>query len=101
MSTVQTNTKKQTNNTGLGSELISLMKNNIRDYAMYIALCIIIVIFTICTNGTECDSPEIPEFVQGISETLTTYGKTYALAPTHSKRVLSKQESDSTMYSLA
>ena len=52
MSTVQTNTKKQTNNTGLGSELISLMKNNIRDYAMYIALCIIIVIFTICTNGT-------------------------------------------------
>lgn len=37
--------------TGLGSEIISLLKTNIRDYMMYIALVVIMVFFTIKTNG--------------------------------------------------
>ncbi|NMB02447.1 MAG: sugar ABC transporter permease [Firmicutes bacterium] len=36
---------------GLAAELRSLIVNNIRDYAMYIALVVIFVIFTIATKG--------------------------------------------------
>ena len=36
---------------GLGSEIVSLLKSNIRDYMMYIALVVIMVFFTIKTNG--------------------------------------------------
>lgn len=36
---------------GLGSEAVSLLANNIRDYAMYIALAVIFLIFTIATDG--------------------------------------------------
>ncbi len=36
---------------GYGSELASLLMNNIRDYAMYFALMVIFLIFTVATNG--------------------------------------------------
>lgn len=36
---------------GLATEISSLLVSNIRDYAMYIALVVIFVIFTIATNG--------------------------------------------------
>lgn len=36
---------------GRGSEILSLLKGNIREYAMYIALVVIFVIFTIATKG--------------------------------------------------
>ena len=36
---------------GLGSEIVSLLKSNIRDYMMYIALVVIMAFFTIKTNG--------------------------------------------------
>lgn len=49
MSENKTDTAKT--KTGLGSEIISLLKTNIRDYMMYIALVVIMVFFTIKTNG--------------------------------------------------
>ncbi len=42
---------KETGKIGLGEELIGLLKSNIRDYVMYIALVVIFVIFGIATNG--------------------------------------------------
>ena len=36
---------------GLATEVVSLLVNNIRDYAMYIALAVIFLIFTISTKG--------------------------------------------------
>lgn len=36
---------------GLGSELASLFVSNIRDYAMYVALVVIFVAFTVATDG--------------------------------------------------
>lgn len=36
---------------GLGAEIISLLKSNVREYMMYIALVVIMVFFTIKTNG--------------------------------------------------
>ena len=36
---------------GLGAEIRSLVASNIRDYAMYIALVVIFVTFTIATQG--------------------------------------------------
>ena len=38
-------------NTGLGQELLSLLKTNIRDYMMYIALVVIMAFFTWRTKG--------------------------------------------------
>ena len=37
---------------GLMSEIAFLVKTRIRDYAMYIALAVIFIIFAICTGGT-------------------------------------------------
>lgn len=49
---MKTESAKHTNHTaGLGGELKSLLLGNIRDYAMYIALVVIFVIFTIATKG--------------------------------------------------
>ncbi|HHV13575.1 MAG TPA: sugar ABC transporter permease [Clostridiales bacterium] len=42
---------KETAKVGLGGELIGLLKSNIRDYVMYIALVVIFVIFGFTTNG--------------------------------------------------
>lgn len=36
---------------GLGAEIVSLLKSNVREYMMYIALVVIMVFFTIKTNG--------------------------------------------------
>lgn len=36
---------------GLATEVVSLLVNNIRDYAMYIALAVIFLIFTVSTKG--------------------------------------------------
>lgn len=38
-------------NSSIGSELINLLKENIREYAMYIALAIIFIYFGVITNG--------------------------------------------------
>lgn len=43
--------ESRTSKEGLGSEVASLLVNNIRDYAMYIALAVIFLIFTIATKG--------------------------------------------------
>ena len=43
--------ESRTSKEGLGSEVASLLFNNIRDYAMYIALAVIFLIFTIATKG--------------------------------------------------
>lgn len=43
--------ESKTSKEGLGSEVASLLINNIRDYAMYIALAVIFLIFTIATKG--------------------------------------------------
>lgn len=40
-----------TNKAGLGQEIVTLVKENIRDYMMYIALVIIMAFFTWKTNG--------------------------------------------------
>lgn len=40
--------KKEDN---LGKEMVSLLIDNVRDYAMYIALVVIFIMFTIATNG--------------------------------------------------
>lgn len=43
--------KRNPKQDGLASEVVSLLINNIRDYAMYIALAIIFLIFTVATKG--------------------------------------------------
>ncbi len=45
------NTKKEPKKAGLGWEIASLVKTNIRDYMMYITLVIIMLFFTWKTNG--------------------------------------------------
>lgn len=42
---------KQVQKVGLGEEILSMLKGNIRDYMMYIALVIIIIFFSWKTNG--------------------------------------------------
>ena len=37
--------------TGLGREILTLLRNNVRDYAMFIALFILFIVFYITTNG--------------------------------------------------
>lgn len=41
----------QTKSNGLGNEIYSIMRNNIRNYAMYIALAVIFIVFQILSNG--------------------------------------------------
>jgi putative multiple sugar transport system permease protein len=43
--------KQKQNNGGLGSELVELVKTNIRDYVMYIALVVIFIYFAMSTDG--------------------------------------------------
>lgn len=47
----QTQSSSGTNKAGLGQEIATLVKENIRDYMMYIALVIIMAFFTWKTNG--------------------------------------------------
>ena len=41
----------ETGKVGIGKELLGLLKTNIRDYVMYIALVVIFVIFSFMTKG--------------------------------------------------
>ena len=50
MKTEKTTTSRQ-GKEGLAAEVASLLVKNIRDYAMYIALAVIFLIFSIATNG--------------------------------------------------
>jgi len=43
--------KKANDSGGIGSELVTLVRTNIREYAMYIALVLIFIFFGIKTNG--------------------------------------------------
>lgn len=45
------NTNKADNKVSLGTELVTLLKQNIRDYVMYIALVVIFIFFGARTNG--------------------------------------------------
>ncbi|MCM1160323.1 MAG: sugar ABC transporter permease [Roseburia sp.] len=47
----QAQSSSGTNKVGLGQEIVTLVKENIRDYMMYIALVIIMAFFTWKTNG--------------------------------------------------
>lgn len=48
---MENTTQKEPAKAGLGKEIESLVKSNIRDYMMYIALVIIMIFFTWKTNG--------------------------------------------------
>lgn len=48
---MENTTQKEPAKAGLGKEIVSLVKSNIRDYMMYIALVIIMIFFTWKTNG--------------------------------------------------
>lgn len=48
---MENTSKKEPNKTGLGREIVGLVKTNIRDYMMYITLVIIMLFFTWKTNG--------------------------------------------------
>ena len=48
---MENTSKKEPKKAGLGQEIIGLVKTNIRDYMMYIALVIIMLFFTWRTNG--------------------------------------------------
>lgn len=48
---MENTTQKEPAKKGLGNEIIGLLKANIRDYMMYIALVIIMIFFTWKTNG--------------------------------------------------
>ena len=41
----------QTKRDGLGNEIVGLMRKNIRNYAMYIALAVIFIVFQILSKG--------------------------------------------------
>lgn len=58
--------KSNGNNTaklGLGEEVVSLLKTNIRDYAMYIALAFIFIFFGIKTNGLFLSSRNLTDLI--------------------------------------
>lgn len=48
---MENTSKKEPKKAGLGQEIVSLVKTNIRDYMMYITLVIIMLFFTWKTNG--------------------------------------------------
>jgi putative multiple sugar transport system permease protein len=48
---------------GIGSELINLLKSNIREYAMYIALIVIFIYFGIMTNGLFLSSRNLSDLI--------------------------------------
>ncbi|MFT4145526.1 MAG: sugar ABC transporter permease [Mobilitalea sp.] len=49
---------------GLGSELLGLLKGNIRDYVMYIALVLIFIFFNIQTEGTFLSSRNLSDLIK-------------------------------------
>ena len=51
MSNLERNNRTPQKSLSLGQEVCQLAKSNIRDYAMYIALVVIFVFFTIQTDG--------------------------------------------------
>ena len=51
------------NKKSLGSEMGQLLKNNIRDYMMYIALVVIMLFFTIKTNGAFIQARNISNLI--------------------------------------
>ena len=51
MSNLEKENKTSNQSLSLGQEICQLTKNNIRDYAMYIALVMIFIFFTIKTEG--------------------------------------------------
>ncbi|SEF78508.1 putative multiple sugar transport system permease protein [Eubacterium ruminantium] len=48
---------------GLGSEVVSLAKTNIRDYMMYIALVVIMIFFAVKTDGGFLDARNITNLI--------------------------------------
>lgn len=57
------NGQKVNTNVGLGTELQTLLKTNIRDYAMYIALVVIFIFFGIKTHGLFLSSRNISDLI--------------------------------------
>jgi putative multiple sugar transport system permease protein len=57
------NRKQNMSTPGLGSEVYSLLKTNMRDYAMYIALVVIFIFFGIRTNGIFLSSRNISDLI--------------------------------------
>lgn len=53
----------QRNGEGIGSEIVSLLKTNIRDYAMYIALILIFIFFGIQTGGLFLSSRNLTDLI--------------------------------------
>ncbi|MDF2544981.1 MAG: sugar transporter permease [Herbinix sp.] len=49
---------------GLGRELLGLLKGNIRDYVMYIALVLIFIFFNIQTEGTFLSSRNLSDLIK-------------------------------------
>lgn len=57
------NRKVQSANGGIGSELVDLVKSNIRDYVMYIALVLIFIYFAIATDGVFLSPRNISDLI--------------------------------------
>lgn len=49
---------------GLGQELAALLKSNVRDYMMYIALVVIMIFFTVRTNGSFISARNISDLIK-------------------------------------
>lgn len=54
---------EQRNGDGIGSEIVSLLKANIRDYAMYIALVLIFIFFGLQTGGLFLSSRNLTDLI--------------------------------------
>ncbi len=54
---------EQRNTDGIGSEIVSLLKANIREYAMYIALVLIFIFFGIQTGGLFLSSRNLTDLI--------------------------------------
>lgn len=57
------NRKEVTTNQSIGTELIDLIKSNIREYAMYIALVLIFIYFGVKTNGLFLSSRNLSDLI--------------------------------------
>lgn len=54
---------EQRNGEGIGSEIVSLLKTNMREYAMYIALVLIFIFFGIQTGGLFLSSRNLTDLI--------------------------------------
>ena len=63
MSNLEKNNKVLNQNLSLGQEICQLTKNNIRDYAMYIALVVIFIFFTVKTDGVFVQARNISNLI--------------------------------------